>query len=690
MSVKDNKENVGSLSSVEKIIKQVKDWNDTAKNDTDIWRQNQEKWYRMRYRVKKSKTKPFVGCSNLRMPTLDTKIKKLKADLMQAVFGIRPVVQVIPTPSGNPESALKIEKFLDHLIMDVVNIKPKATIAIDQELQKGFYLMKPHWSIEILDRTETFSISDLSPEGQDLIYNPETPREAIAQIFAEKYSVDTGKLVVKENIKAVNKLVDEILAGKDKIKAVFKDVIKNQPDVALVDPEKLKVPAATGFDPQSALNLTHEFYITYPQLVQNIDSKGWKKSSLDKVDYASSVDPDTSDITKEQREGIRLLQKEGYIRVWECYTYWDINGDGKDEKVILTISPDFDCLFRAIELPFYSGKFPFVKLYYELTDDRWYSHRGLPELIEDLVKEIDIQHMQKIDSQTLRNTPMFLYRSGQVKGKAKNFGFGRGMPVSGMQKLDDIIKPFNATNTNAEFSYDKEQQMLEMKIGELIGQVDFSLQSQVNRRQPRTAEEVQMQVANQQINMSLDADQHRQQFQELFNWIWELWCQYGDDEYEFNYFGEGKYEPIKLNKEQLQGKYTIKVRANDNNFNTALRQQKATLVLQDTYTAFQLGLAAPESVLQARKQAMQELGIDNWEMFIQPPQPKQPAPQVQPIITNFDDLTDQEKAQVLASQGIQIDFIGRGIQKTKKEQQQDFENTLEIAKQLPDEKEELV
>jgi len=70
-------------------------------------------------------------------------MRKLKAALANVIFGIRPIVQAVPSPSGNWETARKIEKFLDHLIMEKIDIKPKSLIAIDQTLEKGFFLLKP-------------------------------------------------------------------------------------------------------------------------------------------------------------------------------------------------------------------------------------------------------------------------------------------------------------------------------------------------------------------------------------------------------------------------------------------------------------------------------------------------------------------------------------------------------------------
>ena len=169
---------------------------------------------------------------------------------------------------------------------------------------------------------------------------------------------------------------------------------------------------------------------------------------------------------------------------------------------------------------------------------------------------------------------------------------------------------------------------------------------------------------------------HREQFAELFTWIWELWCQYGDDEYEFKYFGKDAQAPqrpgqqgqpegetIKISKEELQGKYKIVVRGNDQNTNPKVRLEKAQMILQAALNpiALQTGVVTPIHLANAYKRFYQELDIQDWENFVNiQPQPPQPGADIQP---QFDDLEDGEQAQVLARKGIQPDMQGRMLKK---------------------------
>lgn len=664
----------------EGLVSKVKLWVTDSANWVSTWESNQEKFHKLRMRIKKEKTFPFKGCANLRMPTVEIKIRKLKAALINVLLGIRPVVAVVPTPSGNWQTAKKVEKFLDHLLMNVMNVKNKLVIAIDQTLEKGFYLMKPYWKVEITTRIEELTLDDISVEEAMWLFDPQRSVEEIKQAIAQRFSVDMSERVRDDNIRSVENAASQLLSGKTTIKMPVQDVICDYPDVALCSPERVYVPTTSGVDPQSCQYIIHEFLMPLEQVKRNAEFKGWKKLPVSEIEMYKTVDLNDKNIDylKDTREGIQRIQSNGeLVKIWECYCWHDINNDGVKEKCVVTLAPDFDKVLRKITLPFYSGKFPFVKMFYELTDDRWFSHRGIPEIIEDIVKEIDIQHMQKIDYGTIANSPMFLYRAGQVSKNTTNFSFGQGLPVHGMQPLDDVFKSLNKQNPNIEFSYEREQMLLESKVEELIGQVDFTLQSMINRRQPRTLGEVEMQNQNMQQVFSLDADMFRNSFGELVNFIYELWCQYGDDNYEFLYFGQqGQGERIKLTKEEIQGKYTITIRGNDQNTNPQNRLQKAQMILQDTYQALQMGLVHPQAVMNARMRALQELDIDNPEEFMIPPQPQQPQPNIK---LRGSELTDMEKAQILQKQGIQPDAQGRYLNEKNRRETEQFDRMLDAA-----------
>lgn len=622
------------------------------------WLDKQKRWHKMRMRIKKAKTFPFPGSSNLRMPTADSSIKKAKASVMGRVFGVRPFIQALPTPSGNWDTAQRVEKFLDHLCMDRIGLESIGEILVDQSMEKGFILAKPYWKREIIERKEKIDIRELPVE--EVVAVLTASKEELIPVIFQRFDIDQSDLVYEENLKAVEDAIDKVRAGDEEVSFIFKDVVKNYPDVSIVEPERFKVRANSGWRVEDLQEGTHEFFMPSGEVKRCAEYKGWDLGDLDLDEVKSKeVDTNLTDIEKDNREGITRLKEDNLVRVWETYGWFDIDNDGKDEKCLITSFPDFKQVVRKVLIETLSGEYPFVKFYYELSYNRWYSHRGVIEMTEDIIKEIDVQHNMKIDSQTMRNAPMMLYRPGMVNPNMVRNMPSQAIPVQGVTPFDDAFKVVDFHNPNVEFSYEREQMILETKIQELTGIVDYSLNSMINKRQPRTLGEVEAQASDANRVFSLDVSHYTQAFTKLVQKIYELWCEHGEDEYEFKYFGEqSQGESIKLNREEIQGAYRIVIRGNDSNTNPQLKLQKASQILAAvTNPAFiQMGIITPQASANGLKRFLQALDVENWEEIVNmQPQP----PQNTDIKVNFKDLVDGEKAQVLQKKGVQVDAKGR-------------------------------
>jgi len=625
------------------------------------WEKSQEKWFKLRMRRKKAKTFPFKGSSNLRMPTAEKNIRKIKAGVMGIIFGTRPIVQVLPSPSTTLERAQKIEKFLDHLVMNVIKIENIAEIAVDQSLEKGFSFIKPFWRREVIEREENFNLEEMAlADAIALLF---AQREQVVPLVIQRFDIDMHNAVADENLRVIQSTLDDIVDnGRTKVTFVVKDVVYDFPDVAYISPERVYVPVKV----QETVNITHELFVPLEQIKRDAERKGYDKSVINALEGMRNINVEDkdSDVRKDEKEGIERIQNpSGLVRMWETYGWFDVNGDGNVEKSLITSFPDFKLIARAVKLNNLSGKYPFVKLFYELNDDRWFAHRGVPEMLEDIIKEIDVQHNMKIDAQTIRNAPMFVYRSGMINPNLVRMIPNQGIPVNGLQPLGDTIQALNFHNPNVEFSYEREQQLLNLEVQETVGQVDFSLQSVINKRQPRTLGEVQQQVAATGQVFSMDAKHYITGFSELFNMILELWSQFGPDSYEFTYFGNNSGgETIKLTKEEVQNKYTIIVRGNDQSLNPNVKIAKADRIFAFTTNPLliQLGIVSPQHIANALKRSYQAMDIEAPEdLMNSQPQPVQddPKKQIDPRI--FEKLTEEEQAQVIAALGIRPDINDR-------------------------------
>lgn len=651
---------------------EIMDWIESQLRDsidnTSAYAQKQERFYRLRMRLRdKKKSFPFDGASDLRQPTADIKIRKAKAATHNSIFGVRPIVQAIPGPNGDMQKANKIEKFMDHLLMDVMKVSSKALIAMDQTFEKGMYFMKPYWKTESTTRLETLKAEDFKVEEILMMCDPDVPDEMKHEALKMHLEVDMSDRVAVDNEEQIDKILEKIKNGETEINVTLWDEIYDAPDIGLISPEFLYVPTNSPHSIQDVEFMCHEFCLPLRQVKANKD-KGWEVDNIEELkSYNSYDDRSLTSFLKDRREGIERLKKTNDVKVYEIRCWYDLNGDGYDEKCIFTYLPDFKKVVRKMSLPFKSGKWDIVKLVWEVLDDRFYASRGIVEIIEDIIKEIDIQHMQKLDQQTIRNNPMFMYRVGMVNPNLVKFQMNQAIPVKGTMDLKNVVDVVNANNPNVEMSYEREEQSLLGRIEELIGQMDFSLHNQINKRDARTLGEVNLQQQNMNTTFSMDAAVMNECFSDLFSMVFDLWCQYGKDEVEFAYFGaDANTETIKLSREELQG-YKIRLRANDQNTNPQVRIQKAQAVLQAAMNpiALQTGVVTPPQIVEAMKEYFSQLGIDHPERFInaQPQPMPQPGQGPQPINPKFSDLADGEQAQVLQKHGINFDSQGRALKK---------------------------
>jgi hypothetical protein len=218
-------------------------------------------------------------------------------------------------------------------------------------------------------------------------------------------------------------------------------------------------------------------------------------------------------------------------------------------------------------------------------------------------------------------------------------------------------------NPNSEFSYEREELMLKTVIQEYLGQMDYSTQSIINKRQPRTLGEVQMQAQAANTVFSLDVALFTSALSELFTQILELCQQYMPERIFTLVTGSEGVEPLHLSRDEIQGKYFIICRGNDTNSNPFLREQKSLAKVQLLLSPvpLQLGIVNPVNAFNALKRYLQDSGELGWKELISPPAPQPPAPAAAVIKPQFDQLTDSEQAQVLAGIGVKPDVQGRAL-----------------------------
>jgi hypothetical protein len=117
-------------------------------------------------------------------------------------------------------------------------------------------------------------------------------------------------------------------------------------------------------------------------------------------DEASRVD----EVVERTRPGKRELWE-----VFKVWLDWDLDGDGRDETILLYFSRDaLQFLSRRFN-PNWHGRRPYVKFGYFPVEHRFYDE-GLCEMLEDLQLGISDKHNKRADNETMSNAAMIITR----------------------------------------------------------------------------------------------------------------------------------------------------------------------------------------------------------------------------------------------------------------------------------------
>lgn len=648
-----------------------------SRTHRSVWEQRQDVYHRLRMRIRKSKTFPFTGCSNLRLPTAEKAVRKVAASRVQQTWGITPKSIAIPESVAAIESGYHIEKLLDwQMEQQIPDALTTLTICADKTSEKGFAVISPSWLMEDDSTTVTFDIGDVDPQEVETVLGMTTTPEEVAEWLGKHFDADTSETVIDENRDALLTAANAVLSGQNPVTISLKDELYNGPIWRFFDPEYVHVPTDSPINPQKCRWISLERYESIESLWVMAKRGQLDPSALEAIESdvnLSSVDQErSSTVQKDLQEGIdRMSNASHLVEVHEWYGWVEVE-PGVVKKCFALIAPQFRRILnpggKPIPIPFKHKKYPVVRFNNEVTDDRWYSSRGWPELLEDYIKEVDTQHNQKIDQQTIRNAPMFAFRAGVVNPRLVRFVPGQGIPVPGSTPLDDALKLLNNTNLNAEFSYEREEMLLKAEIQELVGHVDFGLQSLINRRQPRTAAEVYQQSTSLGALQTLDATLWADSIGELFTQTLQLDQQYLPEEVYATLTGRDGVEPLHITRDEIQGKYRIRARGNSTNTNPLVREQRSMQRIQMLLNPvnLQLGIVTFQNAFNMYRRWLLDQGELAWQQFITmppPPPPPGPPPAMTVIKPKFEDLAPGEQAQVLLSGGIQPDVEGRAAEK---------------------------
>lgn len=562
--------------------------------------------YKRRYQIRENPVFPFPGSSSIIPPLIDMEIDKQKPPLMN-LLNANPIVSFIPQDaeaSGRTEASEAQMQWL--LTTRMRDFKDNIEMGVDFLKMNGYTIIKTMWDWQTRISTETININQFSPEEQQglvalnaqLEQQPEFQDqfdEALSGLIIDKFGIDTEDPVDQ---KAFDKIFDFLtkIDDKDSITVKRNTVIYGAPYVYPVD-NLFFVPQFGAKRLQDAERLTEVMF----QSVNDIKMKGldgtYEKAAVDKLmklreegfkdeTKASSRTPTELESEKAQREGVNFSREDhpNDMEIWEIYTLYDIDDDGVKEPVVVTMQPDHEIVLKMIELPFANGKWPFVQIKNEITDDRFDSARGLPEILDQLDEEIRFNRRAKINGMMIANAPTFKYRIGS-NINPNNFQWipGQFYPVMDMNDFEPVVIPMK------DASYDNEENILRNWVESRLGSVESALTRPTGLNEPRTRAEIEQVAALGQQALSISINRFQRGMKEVYDMIWDLWIQFGPEEVFVPMSGGAVH---KMSKYEIAGNFDLVPTGTIGNSNPGQEAQRALTRVQTILQLKQQGAEA--------------------------------------------------------------------------------------------------
>ena len=550
------------------LVKQV----EKAVGDRSQWENKQRVFYERRFGIRGEKNFPWPGSSNINIPLIDKTIRRQKPLYVSAVFGVNPVLSIETLGEAAPERARRIENFYDWLIRYKMDHCRETQIhSIDHFLTYGQSYIKAVWDHQTERKTRTLDLSFL-PEDVD---RSEVTDEDFIQL-APQMGLDLNN---KEDRIAFESVLKQFRDGKEFLKVSLQVVKQNAPAWHFVDSRDIVVPFDSSDEIDTLPWIAHRMFLTPAEIkargIQGMyDSEVAQKVAKEsKTSEIASRDTSYVNTARTVREGVSATSASGsHIEVYEIYFHHDINGDGLEEKCVMTISAKGNEVLRLIEYPYEHGEWPFTRFVYEITEPRWYAPRGIPELLHDLNAEINAQHNAKLDRMTIQNALTFKVREGSIRNPSQlRFRPGSYIPV---RRMDDI-QPI--THQVMDYSFEAEERTLKAYAEEYVGVQDFGISNVNQKVERRTAAEVQEISRMSQMQGALDIQIFQESMRRLHRQTLFLWAQYGDMSVMVNIDGR---EPVMFNRWDLYSDFDLIPTGRLDNMDSRARSQKALADMQ--------------------------------------------------------------------------------------------------------------
>lgn len=565
----------------------------TADSARSSWLDRQSALTRLRMGIRTKKSFPWPNCSNLSIPFIDDAIRKWKPSMMRLVVEPNPVVEFV----GEDFDAVKAERLAEVRYNWLFKIEMDAITPIsyllDRIAHRGSGFLQLDWQYESEWEVRTIPAKDLIPPGYGAQGGAQMSREELVQFIAKEYRLYPDIPQVRESI---DRAVTAILGGAEFVKLAFKRVVHDRPRLVERDPVAvIGPPRCTDWENAEFIIVQHivslrwvqqreadGFFIKGTAAAISADIKASKQVVNPPGGRGTELDINTSQSLSterreaDQREKIWGVDDEENVMLWEYFHWYDYNSDGYKERVHTFLHPRtyWKCRSVPYAMPFH--EWPLVKFDFERVERRWYSPRGISQLLADLQIEVNDQHNGRIDAMTLRNAPAYQINVLSTF-KGRNYRAAPGTVI----ELPSGAQMTPLTQDRGAFPEQIGEENLLRSIGEhYIGIFDAAITSPQSQTRARTATEISAIVQYTAATATMDAIIFQDSMRKVHEKVWMLYMDMGPEESFVKVTGnlpmeQGELELRRVSKGEINKKFRMIPTGTIANTNRALELQNA-------------------------------------------------------------------------------------------------------------------
>ena len=619
----------------------VEAWTDDVA-DRSEWIAKLPEWLRMYLNEPETKTLPWTGASNLHVPVTATVVNAYHAWVMGALFNPQPLAGLRAVERSDETTVQQQERFLDWALRQEIRLFPILDRAMLALLLNGVQVVKTTWDFRVRHVRDPHDFPASAPLP-----------EVIADLSRSEVGLIEGVVrtggTVEASIKGrgpVSLEIEERPLGGYRIFTEREEIVRDAPTVTMLDPEDLVWPSDAGMDLVAADHLVHRYWMPRDEILRLAQRGVFRSLTSDERDTLERLEnnePEPDDETgaiKEARGhvvGAAVTGRSGgpsTIELLDGYLRWDINDDGYDEEIVVTVikaKPDLVLRIARLESLYRHGRRPFTAFsLFPLPSGQW-GAVGLPYLLAGLQDEINTIHNQRVDAGTISNTPWFFYvPAAGLPVDRMPLEPGVGLPV------DDVnaVKEHQPQNYTA---WGFQEEALLWELVERLTRVSDLTLGRIGNNQgaARTATGVQQLTAQQATGRDIIIRRVQEGFADLVQQILALYRQYMPPGKVVRITGElGEPEAL-VTREDLLAPMDVVLSGNSLSTDREIERNTMTFLAQSALNPqvlgflMQLQITTPSGVAEWYRQLLRVFDVPRVDRIIQTP----PAPPVRDMET---------------------------------------------------------